>query len=36
LEKGVEEMFNLSEGIEQKGREKEKLDSAKRMIAKGK
>ena len=36
LEKGVEEMCNLSEGIEQKGREKEKVDSAKRMIAKGK
>ena len=40
LEKGVEKMCNLSEGIEQKGinkgREEEKLASARRMIAAGK
>jgi hypothetical protein len=44
LEKGVEKMCNLSEGIEKKGfdrgfnsgREDEKLASARRMIAAGK
>ena len=40
LERGVDKMCNLSEGIEKKGfdkgREEEKLASARRMIAKGK